>query len=86
MPCLILWGSRDETFGVATAYKLNQELPDAWLRVVPETGHSLMWERPAAVAAEIAQFLDGHGQGWTRTAGLGGGRPTWERESARAGH
>jgi pimeloyl-ACP methyl ester carboxylesterase len=33
-------------------------LPDARLKVYPDTGHSLPWERPAEVSHDIARFVE----------------------------
>ncbi len=56
-PCLILHGACDETFGVAVAYKLRAQLPDAWLRVLADKKHALPSEAPRRCAQEIRAFL-----------------------------
>jgi pimeloyl-ACP methyl ester carboxylesterase len=56
-PCLIVHGACDETFGVAVAYKLQAQLPHAWLRVLADTKHALPSEAPTRCAAEIRAFL-----------------------------
>jgi pimeloyl-ACP methyl ester carboxylesterase len=58
-PCLILHGECDETFGVAVAYKLQAQLPDAWLRVLADKKHALPSEAPRRCADEIRAFLKG---------------------------
>lgn len=56
-PCLLLHGECDETFGVAVAYKLQAQLPDAWLHVLADAKHALPSEAPRRCAAEIRAFL-----------------------------
>lgn len=58
-PCLILHGACDETFGVAVAYKLRAQLPDAWLCVLADKKHALTSEAPRRCAQEIRAFLSG---------------------------
>lgn len=65
-PCLLLHGECDETFGVAVAYKLQAQLPDAWLHVLADTKHSLPSEAPERCAAEIRAFLAGGGDSRVR--------------------
>lgn len=59
IPTLILWGARDETLSVAMGYKLAAELPNARLRIVRNSMHSLLWERPTISAQLIREFLGG---------------------------
>ncbi|HUR83941.1 MAG TPA: alpha/beta fold hydrolase [Solirubrobacteraceae bacterium] len=53
MPVTVLAGARDEKFA-ALGRRLADELPDAELTIVPQAGHALPLEAPAAVAAAIA--------------------------------
>ncbi len=57
VPCLILWGEHDELFGVSMGYKLVQQIPQARLRIVPESMHSLPTERPGACAKLVQDFV-----------------------------
>jgi len=52
MPVAVLAGEHDAKFA-ELGRRLAGELPDATLTVVPEAGHALMLEAPAAVAAAI---------------------------------
>lgn len=61
-PCLIVHGACDETFGVAVAYKLHAQLPDAWLHVLADRKHALPSEAPRQCAREIRGFLAGGGR------------------------
>jgi pimeloyl-ACP methyl ester carboxylesterase len=36
--------------------RLEEMIPDARLKVYPETGHSPHWERPEVVAFDLATF------------------------------
>ncbi len=60
-PTLVLWGAEDELVPRAHGERYAQLIPDATLRVVPDSGHTPALEQPAQVAAEIAAFL-GSGQ------------------------
>ena len=40
VPCLILWGARDENLSVNMGYKLVAQLPQAWLRIFPSCTHA----------------------------------------------
>ena len=62
VPCLIIWGARDETFPLATGYKLAAELPNARLRILRESMHGLTWERPAPCAKLIREFIETNGR------------------------
>jgi 2-succinyl-6-hydroxy-2,4-cyclohexadiene-1-carboxylate synthase len=53
MPATVLVGERDEKF-VALGRSLAAGLPQARLALVPDAGHALLWEAPAAVAAAVA--------------------------------
>jgi len=64
IPTLILWGAWDETFPLSMGYKLQVEIPNAVLRIIPETKHSPQLERPRVCARSIEAFLrDGDGAG-----------------------
>jgi non-heme chloroperoxidase len=55
-PTLVVWGARDELATRAEQDLLVSALPRAVLPVHPGAGHSVHWEEPTAVAAEIAAF------------------------------
>jgi 2-succinyl-6-hydroxy-2,4-cyclohexadiene-1-carboxylate synthase len=52
MPVAVLAGERDAKF-VAIAERLAREIPHATLTIVPDAGHALALEAPAAVAAAL---------------------------------
>ncbi len=56
LPCLIVWGLRDETLPAAMGYKLKDQLPYAHLVLLPHSKHMLPLERPADCAQLIRDF------------------------------
>lgn len=60
VPCLIVWGERDETLSHAMGYKLAAQLPNAKLVIVPAAMHSMHLERPQKTVSLIRRFV---GQG-----------------------
>jgi pimeloyl-ACP methyl ester carboxylesterase len=58
VPALVIWGDRDELIPREDQERFLAALPDARLAVHEGAGHVVHWERPEAVAAEIAAFLD----------------------------
>ena len=56
IPCLILWGSRDETLPVAMGFKLAAQIPNARLHVLERCKHSAHLEWPRACVEEIRGF------------------------------
>jgi pimeloyl-ACP methyl ester carboxylesterase len=57
VPCLIVWGGRDEVLPVSMGYKLAEEIPGARLRIVTAGMHCLPVERPRECAALLLDFL-----------------------------
>jgi pimeloyl-ACP methyl ester carboxylesterase len=55
-PTLLLWGSADRMRPVAQADVWKALLPDARIRLLPDTGHLVFEEAPAA-AGVVADFL-----------------------------
>ncbi|MBI3817551.1 MAG: alpha/beta hydrolase [Planctomycetes bacterium] len=66
IPCLVLWGSHDETFNVAFGYKLAATLRFGSLRVLPKLKHSPMTEDPRACADWIRKFNETAPDMWKR--------------------
>lgn len=56
VPCLVVWGSRDESLPVSMGYELAAQLPDATLRIVPDATHGLPHERPVSCADLVRAF------------------------------
>lgn len=61
IPTLLLWGGRDAVFARAAQDLLLELLGSATLRVYPETGHAVHWERPEAFARDLTAFAGGGG-------------------------
>ena len=57
-PALVLWGARDWFLPLDDGYEYARRL-GAPVRVLPDTGHLLIAERPAECARLIAEWLDG---------------------------
>ncbi len=60
MPAAVLVGERDRKF-VELGRRLAEGLPDATFTIVPDTGHALPLEKPAAIAAAISAGPDSAG-------------------------
>jgi non-heme chloroperoxidase len=58
-PTLILWGDRDSIFPRAEQDALAAALQKAVLKVYPETGHALHWERPQQFVKDLQDFISG---------------------------
>ena len=56
-PTLVLWGDQDAVFPRADQDALMAGLRDAILKVYPETGHALHWERPAQFVRDLESFI-----------------------------
>ncbi|HET7009665.1 MAG TPA: alpha/beta fold hydrolase [Anaerolineales bacterium] len=56
-PTLVLYGAGDRMTPPALGESLVSGIPGAQMRVIDGAGHMLMLEQPAAVEAEIRQFL-----------------------------
>lgn len=57
-PTLILWGERDPLLSREEQERMATEIPDARLRVYPETGHLLHWERPGWLVRDLEAFIE----------------------------
>jgi pimeloyl-ACP methyl ester carboxylesterase len=57
-PTLILWGERDAVLPRGEQELRAAAIPDATLRVYPDTGHLVHWERPEWVARDLEAFIE----------------------------
>jgi non-heme chloroperoxidase len=57
MPTLILRGDQDTVFSQAAQDSLVNGLARAVLKVYPETGHAIHWERPEQVVQDLKEFI-----------------------------
>lgn len=53
----IIWGNDDPLIPVSTAYTLQNDLPNALLSVLNQTGHLIPEEQPKVTARHIKRFL-----------------------------
>ncbi len=58
-PTLILWGERDAVLPREEQERRAAMIPDATLRVYPDTGHLVHWERPEWVVRDLEAFIEG---------------------------
>lgn len=56
-PALIIWGGRDQLLPRSDADALAAGIPDSRLVVYPDTGHLVLWEEPARIAADLTAFV-----------------------------
>jgi non-heme chloroperoxidase len=56
-PTLILWGEQDIIFSREDQEQLAAEIPGATLKVYPETGHAVHWDRPEQVVRDLEEFM-----------------------------
>jgi pimeloyl-ACP methyl ester carboxylesterase len=56
-PVLVVWGREDGILPAAHVAALRASHPDAEMAVIPEAGHLVMAEQPAAFAAALVPFL-----------------------------
>jgi pimeloyl-ACP methyl ester carboxylesterase len=54
VPTTVLWGDRDQFFGVAQGERLAREIPGARLQILRGAGHFLPAERPDEIADALA--------------------------------
>jgi non-heme chloroperoxidase len=59
MPTLVLWGEHDAFLQREEQERRAAAMPDATLKVYPDTGHALAWERPEWVARDLEAFMRG---------------------------
>jgi non-heme chloroperoxidase len=57
VPTLILWGEQDPLFPREEQEQLAAAIPGATLKVYPETGHAVHWDRPEWVVRDLEEFM-----------------------------
>jgi non-heme chloroperoxidase len=57
-PTLILWGERYAALAREEQERRVAIIPDATLRVYPDTGHLVHWERPEWVVRDLEAFIE----------------------------
>ncbi|MGB4768447.1 MAG: alpha/beta hydrolase [Candidatus Saccharimonas sp.] len=56
-PTLLIWGEDDRDTPLGDAYKMKDKLEKAELHVIPNSGHFVYLDAPAAVITELEKFL-----------------------------
>ena len=56
-PTLILWGEQDIIFSREDQEQLAAAIPGATLKVYPQTGHAVHWDRPEQVVRDLEEFM-----------------------------
>jgi non-heme chloroperoxidase len=56
-PTLILWGEQDPLFPRKEQERLAGAIPNTTLKVYPETGHAVHWDRPEWVVRDLEEFM-----------------------------
>lgn len=85
-PTLSIWGERDTLLPREEQERLAAAIPDATLKVYPETGHLVHWERPERAVQHLDFFGMDRERGRARktTSGcLEAGRPQAMKRSSR---
>ena len=57
VPTLMLWGDEDPLFPREEQERLAAAIPGATLKVYPETGHAVHWDRPEWVVRDLEEFM-----------------------------
>src|ERR687894_2634605 len=57
VPTLMLWGDEDPLFPREEQERLAAAIPGATLKVYPETGHAVHWDRPEWVVRDLEAFM-----------------------------
>jgi non-heme chloroperoxidase len=57
VPTLMLWGEQDPLFSREEQERLAAAIPGATLKVYPETGHAVHWDRPEWVVRDLEEFM-----------------------------
>src|SRR5215210_1506246 len=58
-PTLILWGEQDALLPREEQERRLAAIPDARLKVYPDTGHAVAWERPEWIVRDLEEFIGG---------------------------
>jgi pimeloyl-ACP methyl ester carboxylesterase len=57
IPCLIIWGEKDNVMPIKYYERFRQKLPNAQFEEIADAGHSLIDEKTALVYEKLRTFL-----------------------------
>ncbi|MGC2681829.1 MAG: alpha/beta hydrolase, partial [Candidatus Nitrosopolaris sp.] len=57
IPCLVIWGEKDNLIPIEYYYKFKQQLPKADYATIADAGHGPFREKPALVYEKLRTFL-----------------------------
>ncbi len=60
VPTLVLWAAADRIIPLSIGRRLSADIPGARLVAIPDCGHFLQEEKPAAVSDHIRAFIEGN--------------------------
>lgn len=58
IPVLLIWGEKDQVISLSVGKRLEKDIPDAKLVVIPDCGHIPPEEKPQETAEIISEFLE----------------------------
>lgn len=58
-PTLIIWGEDDQQFPLKYGERLHREIPNSQLVTVPNAGHLILYDAPAAIPNALNKFIGG---------------------------
>ncbi len=58
-PTLIIWGGKDQQIPPTYAQRLHREIHNSQLVIVPDAGHLILYDAPAAVGDALIDFVNG---------------------------
>lgn len=82
MPAAVIWGEHDGIFPLATGRAMAAALPQGRLEVLPDCGHGVHWECPAALVAALQRFRRETSQAVAAPGALAGSPQEAAAESA----
>ena len=56
-PALIIWGEKDLQMPLQLAQRLHRDIPESRLVIIPDAGHLILFDAPAAVASALVDFI-----------------------------
>ncbi len=57
IPVQIIWGEKDQQNPIQLAARLHREIPTSSLAIIPDAGHLVLFDAPAAVASSLVDFI-----------------------------